>query len=96
MIFYNLAAIGLVLSLALLLSHNRRAINLRIVGAAFGLQFAIALFAFYIPFGHKVIETMSFGVTNLLHYADAGTNFIFRLWPHRKLAAIVLRLQLCL
>lgn len=73
----SLAGMALILGIALLLSNNRRAIRLRVVGAAFGLQAGIALLVLYVPFGKAAIQGMSEGVSKLLGYAAAGTSFIF-------------------
>ena len=73
----GLAGILLILSIAIALSSNRRAIRLRVVGAAFALQAGIALLVLYVPAGRAVIAGMSHGVANLLSYAQAGTDFIF-------------------
>lgn len=73
----SLAGMALILCIALLLSNNRRAIRLRVIGAAFGLQAGIALLVLYVPFGKRAIQSMSEGVSQLLGYAAAGTNFIF-------------------
>jgi len=66
-----------ILAIAFLLSSNRRAIRLRVVGAAFALQTGIAVLVLYVPAGRAVIEGMSRGVSALLGYAQAGTDFIF-------------------
>ena len=76
-ILLGLAGIAVILGIALLLSNNRRAIRLRVVGAAFALQAMIALTVLYVPAGKAVISAMSRGVSNLLGYAQAGTDFIF-------------------
>jgi CNT family concentrative nucleoside transporter len=76
-ILLGVAGIALILSIALLLSNNRRAIRLRVVGAAFALQSGIAVLVLYVPAGRTAIQAMSRGVANLLGYAQAGTNFIF-------------------
>jgi concentrative nucleoside transporter, CNT family len=73
----GLAGIALILGLAILLSNNRRAIRLRIVGAAFALQAGIAVLVLYTPWGIRAIQGMAFGVSNLLGYANAGTAFLF-------------------
>jgi concentrative nucleoside transporter, CNT family len=73
----GLAGIALILAIAVLLSSNRRAIRLRVVGAAFALQAGIATLVLYVPAGKAVIEAMARGVTNLLGYAQAGIDFIF-------------------
>lgn len=66
-----------ILAIAFALSSNRRAIRLRVVGAAFALQAGIAILVLYVPAGRAVIEGMSRGVSALLGYAQAGTDFIF-------------------
>jgi concentrative nucleoside transporter, CNT family len=71
------AGIALILAIAVLLSSNRRAIRLRVVGAAFALQAGIATLVLYVPAGKAVIEAMARGVSNLLGYAQAGIDFIF-------------------
>ncbi|MEA3014589.1 MAG: concentrative nucleoside transporter, family [Sphingomonadales bacterium] len=66
-----------ILAIAYLFSANRRWISLRVVGAAFALQAGLAILVLYTPWGRAVIEAMSTGVSNLLGYAKAGTDFIF-------------------
>ncbi len=76
-ILTSMAGMALILLLALGLSTGRKNIRFRVVGAAFALQAGIAVIVLYIPAGKRVIEAMAFGVSNLLGYASAGTNFIF-------------------
>jgi concentrative nucleoside transporter, CNT family len=73
----GVAGIALILALAVLLSSNRKWIRLRVVGAAFGLQVAIAVFVLATPWGRTVLDFLSTGVSNLLGYSKAGTDFIF-------------------
>ncbi|HEX6740525.1 MAG TPA: nucleoside transporter C-terminal domain-containing protein [Sphingomicrobium sp.] len=73
----GVAGIAAILALAWLVSANRGAIKLRIVGAAFALQAAIALFVFKTSIGVATIKGLSFGVANLLGYANKGTEFLF-------------------
>ena len=47
----GLAGILLILAIAIALSSDRRAIRLRVVGAAFLLQAGIALMVLYVPAG---------------------------------------------
>ncbi len=76
-ILMSLAGMVVILAIAVLLSSNRRAIKLRVVGAAFALQASLAALVLYVPWGKTVLQVMSNGVSNLLGYAQAGTNFIF-------------------
>ena len=71
------AGIALILLVALALSSNRKHIRLRVVGAAFALQAAIAMLVLHVPAGKAVIAGMSQGVASLLGYAHAGIDFIF-------------------
>lgn len=73
----GIGGILLILAIAFAFSSNRRWIRPRVVGAAFALQAGIAVLVLYTPWGRRVIETMSVGVSNLLGYAKAGTDFIF-------------------
>jgi CNT family concentrative nucleoside transporter len=75
--FRALAGIAVIILIAVAFSSNRRAIRLRIVGAAFALQAAIALFVFKTTIGVATIKGMAFGVANLLGYAGKGTEFLF-------------------
>ncbi len=76
-ILMSLAGMIVILAIAVLLSSNRRAIKLRVVGAAFALQASLAALVLYVPWGKTVLEFMSNGVSNLLGYAGEGTKFIF-------------------
>jgi CNT family concentrative nucleoside transporter len=73
----GLAGIAAILLLAFLLSSNRRAIRLRVVAAAFALQAALAAFVLRTDIGVRGIKGLSFGVANLLGYANQGTEFLF-------------------
>ena len=73
----GVAGIAAILALAWLVSANRRAIRLRVVGAAFALQAFIAWLVLWTSGGQAAIAGLSQGVANLLGYAQAGTNFIF-------------------
>ena len=73
----GLGGIAVILGIAVLLSSDRRAIRLRIVGAAFALQAGIAVLVLYSSFGKVVLGSMSGGVANLLGYSQKGTEFLF-------------------
>jgi len=76
-ILIGLAGIVLILLIALALSNNRRAIRPRVVIPAFLLQAGFAALVLGTSWGQNVIGAMSRGVSNLLGYAKAGTDFIF-------------------
>ncbi len=73
----GLGGIVLILAIAVALSANRRWIRFRVVGAAFALQVGIAVFVLATPWGRGVLGFLSTGVSNLLAYSHAGTDFIF-------------------
>jgi CNT family concentrative nucleoside transporter len=73
----GIAGIIVILGIAFALSTNRRAIRIRVVGAAFALQAVIAFLVLYTSWGRASIQTLSNGVGNLLGYATQGTEFLF-------------------
>ena len=73
----SLLGIALILGIAFLLSSDRKGIRPRVVGAAFALQAGFAALVLYVPQGNLVLQAISDGVSALLGYAHAGTEFIF-------------------
>ena len=73
----GLAGIATLVGIAVAFSTNRRAINLRVVGAAFALQAAIAALVLYVDAGRAVIDWISGGVLAVIGYSQAGINFLF-------------------
>ncbi len=73
----SLLGMALILALAVILSSDRKAIRPRVVGAAFALQAGFAMLVLYVPWGNRVLQAISAGVSALLGYAHAGTEFIF-------------------
>jgi CNT family concentrative nucleoside transporter len=73
----SLGAIALILAIAFLLSADRKAIRLRVVGAAFALQAGFAALVLYVPWGNAALQGAARGVENLLGYAQAGIDFLF-------------------
>lgn len=73
----GLAGIAAIFALALLLSRDRKAINLRVVGAAFALQVAVAALILYVPAGAQAIDWLSNGVLKLVGYSRAGIDMVF-------------------
>jgi len=76
-IFIGLLGIVVILGIAFLISGNRKAISLRIVGAAFALQAVVAAFVIYSDTGKTIIEKMSFGVLKVMGYSREGIEFVF-------------------
>ncbi len=73
----GIAGIVVILGIAFAFSSNRKAINLRIVSAAFVLQAAIAAIVLYLPWGQRAIDGMSTGVMAVIDFSKAGIDFLF-------------------
>ncbi len=73
----GIVGILVILGIAFLGSSNRKAINLRIVGAAFALQVLVAVFVLYTNWGQVAIDKMSFGVLAVIGFSQDGINFVF-------------------
>jgi concentrative nucleoside transporter, CNT family len=76
-ILMSLAGMALILLIAFVLSSDRKAIRPRVVLSAFALQAGLAALVLYVPFGKVILQSASFGVSNLLGYANEGTKFLF-------------------
>ncbi len=75
--FISIAGIAAIIAIAVALSTNRRAIRLRVVGAAFALQAAIAAFALYSDAGTALIRAMTNAVMAVVEYSRAGIDMVF-------------------
>jgi CNT family concentrative nucleoside transporter len=73
----GLIGIVVLLSVAVIYSKKRNAINLRTVGWAFFLQMALGAFVLYIPIGKDVLTFISNGVQQIINSADVGIAFLF-------------------
>ncbi|VAV96151.1 Na+ dependent nucleoside transporter NupC [hydrothermal vent metagenome] len=73
----SILGMAVLLGLAVILSSDRKAINIRVVGAAFVLQVAIAVFVLATPFGQGVLQSISNGAQVVINYADTGSAFVF-------------------
>ena len=73
----GLAGIATLVGIAVAFSTNRKAINLRVVGAAFALQAVIAGLVLYVDAGRAVIDWISGGVLAVIGYSREGIDFLF-------------------
>ncbi len=73
----GLVGIATILTIAVLLSSNRKAINFRIVGAAFAFQVVIATLVLYTDGGSVVLEKMSVGAMAVIGFSRAGIEMVF-------------------
>ena len=65
------------LLIAVLASKNRKAINIRTITAAFGLQVGIAAFVLYTKGGSQILDKVSQGVSSVIGYGQTGMDFLF-------------------
>ncbi|WP_025820105.1 NupC/NupG family nucleoside CNT transporter [Shewanella marina] len=77
MLFTGFIGMLVLLGIGFACSVNRRAINLRIVGAALALQVLIGAIVLYIPIGRQILSSMSHGVHVVLDSGKAGIRFLF-------------------
>lgn len=73
----GIIGIAVLVSIAILLSEDRRRINLRVVGSAFLLQVLIAVVVLYVPAGQRLLGSLSNGVQGVVDHVKAGTGFLF-------------------
>lgn len=76
-ILMGLVGMIVLLLIAVLLSSNRKAINLRTVVGAWLIQVGIGALILYVPVGRRVLLAMSEGVANVIAYGNAGISFLF-------------------
>ena len=78
----GIVGIFVLLGIAFALSNNRRlAVNWRIIGWGFGLQFAMALFALRTRLGIRLFSLANDLADAFVQFADAGIRFVFGDWP---------------
>ena len=75
--YIGILGIIAILGIAVAFSSNRKAINLRIVGAAFALQTVIAAIVLFWDRGRAAIDTLSTGVLAIIRFANAGIDMVF-------------------
>lgn len=76
-ILMSLVGIVSLLAIAVLLSDNRKAINLRTVGGAFAIQAGLGALVLYVPLGQEILGDISTAVSNVINYANEGIGFLF-------------------
>ncbi|MCH7496683.1 MAG: NupC/NupG family nucleoside CNT transporter [Candidatus Marinimicrobia bacterium] len=76
--FTGIIGMFVLLGLALAMSNNRKAINLRLVGWGLGLQLIFALFILKSPIGQPFFSLVDKLIRQLLAYSDAGSDFLFK------------------
>jgi concentrative nucleoside transporter, CNT family len=86
----GLLGLAFILSIGVLLSHNRRAIRWRVVAWGLGLQVLFAIFVLRIPAGQALFRWLGALVTGILSYSYVGSQFVFGELgkPHSSLGVI--------
>ena len=75
--FIGIFGIIVILGIAVAFSSNRKAINLRVVGAALALQAVVAAFVLYFDYGRKMIDALSTGVLAVIGFSKDGIDMVF-------------------
>lgn len=73
----SLVGIVTIFSIALLLSNNRRAINIRTISMAFLVQAVIGALVLFVPAGGLVLDKVVKGVQTVINYGNDGIAFVF-------------------
>ncbi|CNE52053.1 Na+ dependent nucleosidetransporter-family protein [Yersinia rohdei] len=73
----SLVGMAVLILIAVLLSSNFRAINIRTVIGAFLLQVGVGALVLYVPIGRRILGGMSQGVANVIAYGNDGISFMF-------------------
>ena len=73
----GIIGIAVLISIAVLLSEDRKRINFRVVGSAFLLQVLIAVVVLYVPAGQRFLGSMSNAVQGIVDHVKSGTGFLF-------------------
>jgi len=75
--FIGILGMIVILGIAFAFSSNRKAINLRVVGAALALQAVVATFVLYFDYGRKMIDALSTGVLAVIGFSKDGIDMVF-------------------
>ncbi len=75
--YIGILGIIVILAIAVAFSSNRKAINLRVVGAALALQAVIAALVLYVDAGQAFIGGLSAGVMAIIGFSQDGIDMVF-------------------
>jgi len=76
-VFISLLGMLCLIGIAVALSENRKAINLRTVLGALAFQVAFGALVMYLPMGQSMLDGASNGVMHVINYANEGLKFLF-------------------
>jgi CNT family concentrative nucleoside transporter len=75
--YTNILGILVILGIAYLFSHNKTAINKRLILNALMVQVALAFFVLKTSLGHGIVAAIASGVGKLYRCGEVGTQFLF-------------------
>ena len=75
--FMSIIGIVVLLTIAFLLSNNKKAINYRTVFGALAIQVGIGALILYVPAGRDVLLGAAEGVQKVINYGNDGIGFLF-------------------
>ena len=78
----GIAGILALLSIALAMSNNRKAISWQLVAWGLGIQILFAVIILKTPVGVPFFGAIDIGIKNLLSFSDAGSDFLFKSFRH--------------
>lgn len=73
----SLLGMAVLIAIAVLLSTNRKAINIRTVAGALLIQVALGALVLYVPWGRDGLLAVSEGVGKVIAYGGDGVSFLF-------------------
>jgi CNT family concentrative nucleoside transporter len=73
----GLIGLSALLAIAFLVSSNRRAISLRVIGAALAVQIGIGALVLFVPWGRAALGGAATGVNHVIDYGNQGIQFLF-------------------
>ena len=73
----SLFGMVVLIAIAVLLSSNRRAINVRTVAGAFLIQISLGALVLFVPWGREGLLAASEGVSKVIAYGNDGAGFLF-------------------
>ncbi|OEG74203.1 nucleoside transporter NupC [Shewanella colwelliana] len=76
-VFISLLGMFTLVTIAILLSEHRKAINPRTVLGALAFQVAFGAFVMYLPMGQSMLDSASNGVMHVISYGNEGLGFLF-------------------
>ena len=73
----SLAGVVVLLAIGFALSSDRKAVNWRTIGIAFGVQCLVGFIALFSSWGGELLKAAASATGNLLGYSRAGIDFMF-------------------